>query len=334
MAEGDYDVPEKIQPRPRLWIGILAGVIYGLTVRLAFGADSNANTAWFNTLTWAFLTFVPLTLGALTIYFSPKAKRDGVSSAFFLPWITSVVFLGVASVLALEASLCIWMASPFFFLVSGLGGVLMRFILRVRNSKSAGYILTLLMISPFLTSPLEARLSRPDMYRIVENHIVIRASPEIIWDEIVRVAPIQPQERRLTFFQLLGIPQPVEATMDVDSAGGLRHSTYENGMAFNERVLVWQPLELLRFEIVPDPYANLPLPFNEINGAYFAMVDGIYRIAPQPDGSVILQLASTHRLSTSFNAYGGLWTDMILSDLQQYILEIIKGRAEAKALAA
>jgi hypothetical protein len=31
---------------------------------------------------------------------------------------------------------------------------------------------------------------------------------------------------------------------------------------------------------------------------------------------VLLHLSSKHRLSTRFNAYGGLWTDFIMSDLQ------------------
>jgi hypothetical protein len=333
MGTGDYeDGPAKsedaISGRPRLIVGICAGLIYGLLVRVAFGLDTQRELL--NTLTWGFLTFVPLALGALTVYFSGKVKR-GSSSAFFLPWVTSAIFLGVVTILAWEAMLCIWMASPFFFVVAGIGGVLMRFIMRVQITLLPGYVLPVLMIAPFVTSPLEAGLARPDSFRTVENDIIIQASPDIIWDEIVRVPQIQPHERRLTWFQMLGIPQPVEATMDFDGAGGLRHSTYENGMAFNEMVLDWQPQERLRFTIVPDHTAPLPMPFDEIGGRYFELVDGTYRLEPLGDGLVRLHLSSTHRLSTSFNGYGGLWMDFILRDLQQYILEIVKGRAEARA---
>ena len=35
------------------------------------------------------------------------------------------------------------------------------------------------------------------------------------------------------------------------------------------------------------------------------------------DGKVLLHLSSKHRLSTRFNAYGGLWTDFIMSDLKK-----------------
>jgi hypothetical protein len=45
---------------------------------------------------------------------------------------------------------------------------------------------------------------------------------------------------------------------------------------------------------------------------------------------VLLHLSSKHRLSTRFNAYGGLWTDFIMSDLQSDILRIVQARAEAQ----
>jgi hypothetical protein len=34
------------------------------------------------------------------------------------------------------------------------------------------------------------------------------------------------------------------------------------------------------------------------------------------------------RLSTRFNGYAGFWTDFIMRDTQQYILEIIRDRCE------
>lgn len=306
----------------RLSIGTIAGVLYGLLARLAFGLDFD--TELFSTLTWGFLTFVPLALGAVTIY---AVRADHTVSAFFYPWLTSVFFLLAVSLLTLEAAICIWMASPFFFLVSGIGGLLMRAVLRVRSGRTGGYLLTALMVAPFVTSPLEMSLQRPDMYRTVASHIIIEASPEVVWEQIIRVPTIQPHERRLTFFQFFGIPHPVEATMDIDS--GLRRSTYENGMAFNEAVHVWEPGQTLSFGIDPDASTPLPMPFNEIDGGLFALVDGTYRIEPLGAGRVRLHLISTHRLSTSFNAYGGLWTDFILADLQQYILEIVKRRAES-----
>jgi hypothetical protein len=65
-----------------------------------------------------------------------------------------------------------------------------------------------------------------------------------------------------------------------------------------------------------------------VGGRYFDVLQGVYEIEPQAPGKVILHLASTHRLSTRFNAYSGLWTDFIMRDVQEHILEIVKRRCE------
>jgi hypothetical protein len=49
---------------------------------------------------------------------------------------------------------------------------------------------------------------------------------------------------------------------------------------------------------------------------------------------VILHPFSTHRLSTWFNWYAGLWTAPIMSELQRYILAIAKARSQVAALNA
>ncbi len=61
------------------------------------------------------------------------------------------------------------------------------------------------------------------------------------------------------------------------------------------------------------------------------MVDDRYVIEPVGEGRVRLSLVSSHRLTTRFNGYGGLWTDLLMRDLQMYILRIVKDRAERAA---
>jgi hypothetical protein len=42
-------------------------------------------------------------------------------------------------------------------------------------------------------------------------------------------------------------------------------------------------------------------------------------------------LSSRHRLTTKINAYGGWWTEFLLGDIQNYILSVVKDRAERSA---
>ena len=70
-------------------------------------------------------------------------------------------------------------------------------------------------------------------------------------------------------------------------------------------------------------------PYDGIGGRHFELLDAAYVLEPRPDGTVVLHLTSTHRVSTHFNEYGGVWTELILRDLQGYLLRIVQDRAEA-----
>ena len=74
---------------------------------------------------------------------------------------------------------------------------------------------------------------------------------------------------------------------------------------------------------------NAPAPYDGIGGRHFELLDAAYVLEPRPDGTVVLHLISTHRVSTHFNEYGGAWTELILRDLQGYLPRIVQDRAEA-----
>ena len=111
----------------------------------------------------------------------------------------------------------------------------------------------------------------------------------------------------------------------------MRHATFEHGVLFVETITDWRPGRRLAFSIRADTAHLPPTTLDEhvtVGGPYFDVLEGVYEIEPVAPGRVILHLASTHRLSTRFNAYSGLWTDFIMRDVQEYILEIVKRRCE------
>jgi hypothetical protein len=73
-----------------------------------------------------------------------------------------------------------------------------------------------------------------------------------------------------------------------------------------------------------------PLPLSEIGGRHFDVIEGAYAIEPLGEGRVRLHFTSKYRLSTRFNAYSSLWTDFFMQDVQRYILQIMKARAEKR----
>jgi hypothetical protein len=307
----------------------LLSIGYGLLTRLIFGADFADGIL--STMSYGFLCLVPVAIGALMTYL----RRDSLNStwdAFTVGWIPASLFLLGVIAVNLEASICIVMIAPVYMLVASIGSTIMYALLRSRAGRSRSTqqsVLLALLVAPYLFTPVEEQVTAPVSLRVVSNEIIIDAPPDIIWENIVRVPTIMPSEQRVSFFNLLGIPQPVEATMTGEGIGGVRHAAYANGLRFTEVITDWQPMRRLSFTIDADNPSLLPPPFTQIEGAYFEVVDGTYEMETLADGRVRLSLWSTHRLSTRFNFYGGLWTDAIMYDLQDYILQIVKARAEA-----
>ena len=190
---------------------------------------------------------------------------------------------------------------------------------------------------PFLAAPVEHRLGLPEQLRVAETSIEIRSDSATVWANIARVPAIRPEELDFTWTHLIGFPRPIAATLSHEGVGGVRHATFEKGVLFVETVTVWEPERRLAFSIAADPSSIPAAALDEhvtVGGPFFDVLDGEYRIEEVAPGRIFLHLRSTHRLSTTFNAYSGLWTDFILRDVQTAILEVLKRRCETGKVSA
>ncbi|MCB9137729.1 MAG: hypothetical protein H6642_05210 [Caldilineaceae bacterium] len=312
--------------------GLPIALIYGLFIRWLFGQEGAAG--WLTTLSLGFLLFLPLVIGALTVGLAPGAWREQRAFVLFMPWLAVVIIVAVIGLLQWEAVICIVMALPLFLPLASLGGWLFR--LKHdddpdRSPPAELLAIALLALLPLIVAPLESRLPQPDSYHVVANSIVIDAPVAVVWANIASVPLITPDEQGFSFFHLLGLPKPLEATLTYPGVGGVRHATFEQHLTFVETVTEWDEPRRLSFSILADRDPELPPHLKQIGGRYLDILDGTYEIEPLTDGAVRLHLSSRHRLSTRFNVYGSLWTNAIMSDLQSYILRIIKARAEAGA---
>ncbi|HYW70248.1 MAG TPA: hypothetical protein VE961_04395 [Pyrinomonadaceae bacterium] len=311
-------------------LGLIAGVVYGAIARGIF--RSGPETNYFLVLTLAFIFVVPMALGVLTVFLGAKHRRSRWYYWLFMPWLPCALLLLGAFLFGIEGTICLIMAAPVFFCMSSFGGLLTGALLRTYGSNPGTYALLVFPLLPFLIAPIEQHFPAPDSIRSADTEITINASPQTVWENIERVRRIEPDEQRFSFFHLMGFPRPVEATLSYEGVGGVRHATFEGGVLFVETIDVWQPQRELRFSIKADPRTIPATTLDEhvtIGGAYFDMLQGDYRIEPINDQQVRLHLSSQHRLSTRFNFYSRLWTEFIMRDIQQNILNIIKRRCEA-----
>jgi hypothetical protein len=286
-------------------------------------------------ITLAFIFIFPFALGFVTVLFLPRHYKTSWIHALFLPWLAGLGVVAVIMILAWEAWICVLMAAPIFFPLISLGGMAMCAIARHNDSDLPHMSLLFLLAAPYLVGVVENQLPSPDSIRTVQTQIVINAPAEAVWAQITSVPTIQPAEHRPAFFHLAGVPKPMQAMLPVAPSaapenviGMLRHSAYEGGLYFVEEITAWQPNHSYHFTIDLDPRTTPPWPWNQIGGPAFELIDGAYTLEPISADQVILHLQSRHRLTSKINAYGGLWTDFLLGDIQGYILRVVKNRAE------
>jgi hypothetical protein len=323
--------------RWKIWLlsvaaGALLGCIYRLFIDFKF-LDNNLNSpAWIMTL--AFLVFVPLAMGYLSVnrYLRAAPPEDTVwHDWFFLPWASVLLTMLVSVLVKWEGYICLVFAGPIMLFFSLLGGVLASLAWGRLKSRSPGMLSAFAL--PLLLLVVEAHIPNPHEVRIVDTEILIHAPAGTVWNNIKSVRAIDPAELPDSWVRRIGFPMPVAATLSHEGIGGVREAGFSGGLVFTETVNRWDPEHDLRFSIHANTESIPPSTLDEhvtIGGAFFDVLDGEYKLEQRSDG-VLLHLSSRERLSTHFNPYAGVWTDSVMRAIQQQILYVIRNRCEVEA---
>lgn len=311
--------------RRHLLIAIGMGALYGILYRLLAGFDALESVG--NVMSYTFLFVMPTAMGFIVVYMS-YTEKDNVLQWITRPWLAVTLLVCAALALAIEGLICIIVILPLAIVLSSVGGVIAGVVRRLRARSTI--VLATVMFIPFIISPIEQQFDAPEEIRVVETSIDIVSTPRTIWENIRVVKPISPQELGSSFTHAIGFPRPIEATIDGEGVGAVRHATFEGDVLFIETVTVWVPDQRLEFSIKADPSIP-PTTFDEhvvVGGKYFDVLDGAYRIEPLSAGKCRLHLTSRQRVTTRFNFYSGIWTEWFMRDIQTSILAVIKARCE------
>jgi hypothetical protein len=165
---------------------------------------------------------------------------------------------------------------------------------------------------PLLINPWEQKVLLQNETRTVETTIDIQASTSVVWDNIKTVPRILPDELNPSWSRRVGFPRPVEATLSHEGIGGVRYARFDGGVVFVETVDVWSPEHDLAFSIKAQTTEIPPTTLDShvtVGGPFFDTLRG-------------------DRISTDFNWYAHLWTDAVMADIQNSILQVMRRRCE------
>jgi len=316
--------PVRLNPKRQYLLAAITGILYGFLMVGMFGWGlRNMLQNHSGLATFAFLVLVPIGIGVLTTH-SVASKRPVITAI-----IVTVIFLVAATFVYSGIFFCVLIAAPLWVIPTIIGVILVKLFQRyTKNRNHHRAFVGIMLALPLVFAPIESYISAPDWSRVIEDSIIIDGTPEEVWQHIIRMDEITPQEQRPSLYHTLGVPRPVRATLDREAVGGVRIGEFEFGLTFHEIITVWKPNQAVYFDV--DVYTNTRDTdiLKQIGGKYFDISNAGYDIEALQNGQVRLHLNSTYRLSTHFNAYGALWSDWILRDFQGYVLQTVKTRVE------
>ena len=310
-----------------LLLVIFIPALYGITLRLIFGLREFNEL--FAVMSVTFLFLLPTIMGALTVYLSPTGRVQSLAYRMLIPWVPLSVFLIITLVIAIEGWACWLMILPVFMFTSTVGGLIAGHY-KLKNKEKKVRI-SVLVLLPFLISPLESLVETKPVIYEVPTHIDIKANREKIWDNVTRVAELKNSENSGWLTGLLGFPRPLSAELDYEGVGGYRKARFTNGLAFHETVTEYKDNEMMKFIIKANPHEIPSTTLDEhvlIGGTYFDVLSGRYDLERLDEQTYRLHLSSQFQMNTAFNFYAGWWGKIIMKDIQNNILRVEKMRSE------
>ncbi|QEE50424.1 hypothetical protein FUA48_12820 [Flavobacterium alkalisoli] len=308
-----------------LAIGIILGIVYGLTARFIF--ESSIATV-------SFLVLIPVGLGVIPMLFSYQDQLNSYKWLLFIPWLSILAILGVLLLLRVEDIMCaVILAIPFFCVVTFVAFLFIFINATIANRKNKrnnrNKALGLILL-PFLFYPLEQSIESPSNNYIIESEVIINAPANKIWNNIVAVDTIQDYEYNPGVLNRLGIPRPINARVTKYGLGGIRTGHFEDGLLFTETITKYDLNKEIAFSINVNTASceNKIFQKHVLQGDYFRFENAVYRLTPMPDGKIKLSLASEYNLTSNVNFYGKFWADIMIEDFQDRLLQVIANRCE------
>jgi hypothetical protein len=313
----------------RLSLALIA-VIVGAFAFLAYGPGLESAYAGFGAL-----FAIPFAVGALWVQATRIFSILGCLGAPLLLLALSALLVRIGA----EGLVCVAMVMPVWIL-AGIGGGLMALWMRRQGRREAGAVEDFddgsrlrafgLAVLPFALIFAEQAAPPAWQEREVVRTIAIDAPPSAVWPHMVSIPRIEPQEGKATFtHDWLGIPRPSAASLQAGPSGSVRVAKWGPHIRFEEhivrraegRTLAW------RFAFPDDSVQRYTDRHVSPDGPMLKIVSGRYLLMPNANGGSTLTLATRYRMRTRLGWYFAWWGEVLLGDVSENVLAVVKSRA-------
>ncbi len=301
-------------------------ILTGIIVANVFAITMIAATkwlSWHNSLNavagvFVFSDFiiVPILMGIISAYFWRDLNLSGGKYVLHTVY-NSLVAIAGAYFFLKEGYICLIIISPLLigFAIAGvfIGKVMFK---RNKNTMNVSVLSLLLVITvadSLTTKPFE---------NMVSDTMVISAPPEKVWQYVVAYEPNKEKENYWLF--QIGMPSPVQSTVDGYYEGAGRKCIFSNGYVFDEKMIVYKPGKDLTFDITNQPRDP------EIMG-HIDILRGQFILKDNGDGTTTLVGNSWYRLYVFPTWYFNPWAASVTRNVHLRVMDHIKKLSEKNA---
>lgn len=319
-------VPNQL-PFARRW-PVLVGVLVGIALRLVFsGKPGGAYAA----MMASFIYLCPALVGAVTVYLAERKHRRSWTYYIWASFFANVFFVLGTLLIMVEGLICAVVIVPIFSVIGIVGGLVMGFVCRV--TKWPKHTLYSFAVLPLVLGGFESNVATPSQIGKVERTVLIQATPETVWRQIMDARNIRPDEMDNAWIFRIGVPLPLAGVMQKTPSGLVRKITMGKDVHFDQVFTAWQENRYVDWTYRLDKDSFPPYALDDhvmVGGYYFDIHDTSYVLTPRGN-STELRISMGYRVTTQFNWYAEPLAEYLLSDFEKVVLNFYRQRSEAQS---
>lgn len=258
---------------------------------------------------------LPLLMGMINSWFwkNLSLSSRAVVGYSCLSGLTAIL---LSFVFLKEGIICLLIVSPLIFCCMIAGAFIGRVILKRQRKKLNVSVFSLLVLL-FITDAVQEH----HYENMVADEIVIKASPEEIWRNVVSFEPIKKKNDYWLFN--IGMPSPAATTVIGHYKGAGRKCIFSNGYIFDEKIVTYEVNKDLTFDITGQPKDP------EIMG-HIDILRGQFILKDNGNGTTTLVGNSWYKLHVFPTWYYNIWAESITRNVHLRVMEHIKQLSEKR----
>ncbi len=256
---------------------------------------------------------IPILMGLISAWFWRKLDLPGrkILSYSILNTFLAIFLIGI---FLGEGIICLIIVSPLIFSFVIAGAYAGWAIFKRNNNTLNASVLGILVLVFAADS-----LSDHNYTNMVSDTMVINAPIQKVWPNVVAFKRIK--EKNTFWLFRIGMPSPVEATVDGRYVGAGRKCVFSNGYIFGERIATYDSLKNFTFDITDQP--RDPEIMNHID-----ILRGQFLLKDNGNGTTTLIGNSWYKLYVFPTWYYDTWAQSITRNVHLRVMKHIKELSE------